>query len=163
MTNIYITGFFTDTVDFDADTSGIFNLPVFNSNAGNFITKLDSSGKFIWAKEMGTFVSGKKSFLALDRNANIYVSAVYDSASDIDPGIGIINLIDQGLGDICVVQLDSSGSLRWAKQVGGIRIENIDCPVTVDYSFSVYLTGRFSSDSISCDTIIFEYRFQRIL
>src|SRR2546423_13029971 len=49
--NIYTTGYFSGTVDFDPG-AGIFNL---NSVGGTdiFVFKLDAAGNFIWAKSIG--------------------------------------------------------------------------------------------------------------
>ena len=49
--NVYTTGYFYRTADFDPAT-GTFNL----ASAGNYdilISKLDVSGNFVWAKAMG--------------------------------------------------------------------------------------------------------------
>src|SRR5947207_3293086 len=50
--NVYTTGFFEDTVDFDPG-AGIFNLTSDSGSDDIFISKLDSSGNFIWATAMG--------------------------------------------------------------------------------------------------------------
>ena len=50
--NVYTTGYFGGTADFDPGV-GIYNL----TSAGGadvFITKLDVSGNFVWAKNMGS-------------------------------------------------------------------------------------------------------------
>jgi hypothetical protein len=49
--NVYTTGAFSDTVDFDPGT-GVYNL----TSAGGydiFVSKLDVNGDFVWAKRMG--------------------------------------------------------------------------------------------------------------
>ena len=49
--NVYTTGYFEGTVDFNP-RAGTFNL----TSAGGsdiFVSKLDSSGNFVWAKNMG--------------------------------------------------------------------------------------------------------------
>ncbi|MBK8192110.1 MAG: hypothetical protein IPK76_02365 [Lewinellaceae bacterium] len=52
--NIYTAGYFTGTADFDPGP-GIFNLTSpGNEYARNiFISKLDASGNFVWAKTLG--------------------------------------------------------------------------------------------------------------
>ena len=49
--NVYTTGFFDGTADFDPG-AGTFNL----TSAGGqdvFVSKLDSSGNFVWARQLG--------------------------------------------------------------------------------------------------------------
>src|SRR5258705_6389104 len=48
---IYIIGYFTGTIDFDPD-SGVFNLTAVGY-ADIFISKFDTSGNFVWAKQIG--------------------------------------------------------------------------------------------------------------
>src|SRR5204863_9713769 len=48
--NIYTTGNFSGTADFDPGP-GVFNLTA--TGSGMFISKLDASGNFVWAKTMG--------------------------------------------------------------------------------------------------------------
>src|SRR5690242_932445 len=49
--NVYIAGSFYNTVDFNPGF-GTLNLTSFGSSDG-FIVKLDSSGNFIWARQIG--------------------------------------------------------------------------------------------------------------
>lgn len=49
--NIYTTGFFSGTVDFDPGV-GVQNLTS-SGNSDIFISKMNSVGQFIWAKKMG--------------------------------------------------------------------------------------------------------------
>jgi len=66
--NVYSTGFFAGTVDFNPGF-GTFNL----TSAGNsdvFISKLDSEGNFVWAKSSGAGgVDGARA-IALDTFGN---------------------------------------------------------------------------------------------
>src|SRR5436190_16928843 len=85
--NVYITGRFSSSVDFDPGP-GTFTM---TSSAGGdiFILKLNSSGNFVWAKQIGagTGASTGQS-ITLDINHNIYVSGGYTGSPDFDPGAG---------------------------------------------------------------------------
>ncbi len=54
--NVYTTGYFFDTVDFDPGP-GTANLESKGSSQDIFISKLDSNGDFVWAKAMGGMTS----------------------------------------------------------------------------------------------------------
>ena len=72
--NVYTTGVFAGTVDFDTGI-GSFNLTSAAGSADVFIQKLDASGNFIWAKAFG---SGSNDFglsiTGLDENESSYVT-----------------------------------------------------------------------------------------
>src|ERR1035437_9575750 len=107
--NVYTTGYFYGTVDFDPG-AGTFNL----TSAGNyalFISKLDASGNFVWAKQIGGTSSGALGqFISLDASGNIYTTGCFFGTVDFDPGAGTSNLTSSSTNDIFVSKLDASGN-----------------------------------------------------
>ena len=147
--NIYTTGFFTGTVDFDPGI-GQFYLTAAGSNE-IFISKLDRSGNFIWAKVLSGTGNDAGSSLALDASANIYTVGYFEGTVDFDPGAGIFNLTSAGSGDIFISKLDSSGNFIWAKTAGGTNWDNGQA-IAMGPSGNVHVTGSFLSPSISFGT-----------
>ncbi len=142
--NIYITGLFNGTVDFDSDT-GIYSLTSLGYPYDNFILKLDATGKFVWAKRIGgnnTWGCWSK----IDSFGNICTTGSFEGTADFDPGPGTFNLGSAGSDDIFVSKLDPSGNFVWAKRMGG---ENNDIPssIILDNSGNIYLTGYFKEIS----------------
>ena len=139
---IYTTGSFNNIVDFDPG-AGVANLTS-NGNTDVFITKLDSNGNFIWAKNMGGASSDQGLAIAVDTNGNIYSSGTFETTADFDPNAGATNLTSAGDYDIFVSKLDSNGSFIWAKSMGGID-SDVVADVAVDSSGNVYTTGSFNA------------------
>src|SRR5258705_170803 len=88
----YTTGDFTGTADFDPG-AGVFNL----SSAGGhdiFISKLDGSGNFVWAKRIGGTGDEYGESVTIDYagSGNVYTTGYFDGTADFDPGVGIFNL-----------------------------------------------------------------------
>ena len=116
---IYTTGFFSATVDFDPG-AGVFNLT--SAGSGDiFISKLDASGNFVWAKQMGGIAYDKCYSIAIDTAGSgaLYTTGVFEGTADFDPGAGTLNLTPAGQYDIFISKLDSSGNFVWAKRIGG--------------------------------------------
>jgi len=113
--NVYSVGYFQNTIDFDPG-SGITNLTATGGNA-NFFWKLDKDGNFIWVKQIAyTFAND----LALDANANIYVTGGFYGTVDFNPGSGTYNLTASGFGeDAFVMKLDKDGNFQWAGKMSG--------------------------------------------
>ena len=138
--NVYTTGLFSGTVDFDPGVS-IFNL----TSAGSsdiFVSKLNSGGDFVWAKSMGGTGSDEGHDITVDSNGNVYIAGFFSGTADFDPGADTSNLTSAGSVDIFVSKLDSSGDFLWAKSMGGTGFDNVYC-ITLDSSGNVYTTGFF--------------------
>src|ERR1700752_1904052 len=56
--NIFVTGYFQDTVDFDPGP-GIYNLIAASNSVNIFVAKYESSGIFSWAKQLGGSTYGQ--------------------------------------------------------------------------------------------------------
>ncbi len=139
--NIYTTGHFSGTVDFDPGI-GTAYLSTPNSNFDAFIQKLDSAGNFIWAKRMGGLGQARGLSLSLDANSNIHTTGWFSSTIDFDPGVGISNLTSVGGFDVFILKLDSSGNFIWVNQIGSTQYD-YGYSIANDSYGNVYTTGMF--------------------
>ncbi|WKZ38736.1 MAG: S-layer homology domain-containing protein [Anaerolineales bacterium] len=139
--NVYVTGLFTNTVDFDPG-AGIFNLSASSNDI--FLLKLDSHGGFLWAKKMGGPLTDQGIDLKLDPGGNILVLTDFESTADFDPGPGIFNLTSKGFYDVAVVKLDATGSFIWAKGFGGTG-EEYAMKLAIDQTGNIFIIGSFEN------------------
>ncbi|MEQ8625617.1 MAG: T9SS type A sorting domain-containing protein [Vicingaceae bacterium] len=137
--NIYVTGFFQDTADFDPDTSVSNLIP--NGEGDIFILKLDSSGNFIWAKGLGSTGFDEGRSITVDKN-NIYVTGDYIGNVDFDPGSGTSFLPSFSGINSFIQKLDLNGNLLWVNGVLGSGSEG-GYKVELDRNSNVYSTGSF--------------------
>ncbi len=77
------------------------------------MSKLDNSGKFVWARRMGGSSDDESSGVAVDGQGNIYTTGFFVSTVDFDPGAGTFNLTSAGR-DVFVWKLDNNGKFVWA-------------------------------------------------
>lgn len=136
--NIYTTGYFSGTADFDPG-AGSFSL----TSAGgqdNFISKLDASGNFVWAKGFGGTSTESSYGIAVDASGNVYTAGGFMGTCDFDPGAGTFTVTSAGLGDAYVSKLDASGNFAWTKTFGGLS-QDLAQAITLDGSGNVYVTG----------------------
>jgi len=143
--NIYTTGFFIDTVDFDPGL-GTYNL-VGEYYGDAFICKLDAGGNFQWAKQLSGNGNEVGATIALDASGNVYTSGVLNATADFDPGVGTYNLSSAGIGnsDGYISKLNSSGDFVWAKQLGGaIGSSLFISSIVLGADNNVYSIGNFS-------------------
>lgn len=140
--NIYILGDFMGTADFDP-SGGVFNLtsPA-ESNTDIFICKLNSSGNFIWAKQISGSNHDLGNSIKLDSIGNIYTTGSFEGTTDFDPGVNEYYLTSKGTFDIYISKFDPSGNFIWAKQMGGTSLDYGNS-IALDASGNVYTTGSF--------------------
>lgn len=139
--NVYTTGFFSGTVDFDPGV-GNFNISSSGSN-DLFISKLDASGNFLWAKNIGgtSYVQGNS--IEVDAMGNVYTTGYFFGTVDFNPGVGTFNLTSNGNEDVFISKLNSSGDFLWAKKIGGSS-GDYGQAIALDASGNIYTTGFFA-------------------
>jgi hypothetical protein len=138
--NLYVIGSFGDTVDFDPG-AGVYNL----TSAGSydiFVSKLDASGNFVWAKSMGGTGWDEGRSIFTDSSSNVYTTGFYEGTADFDPGVGVYNLTSAGSSDIFISKLDASGNFVWVKSIGGTDGDG-GYSITTDVSGNIYTTGFY--------------------
>ncbi|RPI86649.1 MAG: hypothetical protein EHM40_23555, partial [Chloroflexi bacterium] len=115
--NLYITGDFSGTVDFDPGP-GISNLT--SAGFGDiFISKLDGDGNFIWATNLGGISSDLADGIALDNSGNLYLSGFFSDTVDFDPGAGTSTLTSGGSGDPFILKLALTPQIYYVKVDAG--------------------------------------------
>lgn len=135
--NVYTTGYFDGTADLDPG-AGVFSRTVLGYS-DMFVSKLDASGNFVWAKQMGGTVGEVGYAICVDANGSVYTTGIFVGTVDFDPGAGSFPLstADPLNGDIFVSKLDASGNFVWAKQLGGEEAHGL----AVDHAGNVYVGG----------------------
>ena len=108
--NIFYTGCEIGTIDFNPGSES-FNLTS-NSLAycDIFISKLNSSGDFQWAKSMGSAAADEGIGITVDVSGNVYFTGIFQGTADLDPGDGVKNFTSIGGTDIFISKLNSAGS-----------------------------------------------------
>lgn len=141
--NSYTAGWFGGTVDFNPDT-GVFNLiNTVTTGSSTYILKLDSSGNFVWADQIGDAGDGHFRALALDASHNIYLTGMMNSTGDFDPGNGT-DTLSIANGSSFIAKYGSTGNLIWALNFSNDTV-GTDASVTlnIDAAGNVISTGTF--------------------
>jgi hypothetical protein len=139
--NVYTTGEFNGTVDFDPG-AGTSNLTS-NGNVDVFIQKLDANGNFQWATNVGGVNPDRGFGITTDATGNVYTTGLFVGTVDFDPGAGALNLTSTQL-DAFIQKLDANGNLVWAKSMGGSSWD-VGQSICIDANGNVLTTGYFST------------------
>jgi Ig-like domain-containing protein/beta-propeller repeat-containing protein len=126
--NIYVAGAFGGTATFGTNTL------IASVGYDLFLAKLDSTGKFLWAKDLEPGAPELFPYqLIRDGAGNLLLMA---TISGENPG--------DSLSVLYLAKLDSSGNVLWSKKIqsgffGGV----IGGGITVDAANNIYVTGNF--------------------
>ncbi len=144
--NVYATGLFNATVDFDPG-AGVFNLAS-TLYADIFVLKLDASGNFVWARSVDGTYNSMGNSIGVDASGNVYTTGMFGGTADFDPGAGTFNLIAPGASvtqsDAFILKLDASGNFVWAVNFGDTGNE-VGYSLAVNPSGDVYTMGIFQT------------------
>ncbi len=142
--NLYLTGTFRDTVDFDPGPN-VFEMTSTGSNSDVFYSKWDSDGNFIWARHMDGYGIIYVEELATDSEGSLYSTGDCKKRIDFDPDTAVeyyINSNNDNSYNLFVYKLDSAGNFAYAKKIGG-DWSQLGYDLEVDEDKNVYLAGYF--------------------
>lgn len=143
--NMYVTGSFKGTVDFDPGT-GTVNLTSVTTGPDIFIASYDATGTYRWAFSVGgTPPTGMSSdnhgrSIAVDESGNVVVSGNFIGTMDFDPGAGS-TMLSAGTWNTFVAKYTPTGNFLWAFKIGPYSSAYND--VAIDAAGSVVVVGTF--------------------
>ena len=138
--NIHVLGFFSGTVDFDPGP-GALNLTS-NGSSDIFVLKLNSIGDLVWCKSFGGVETDDGREVVVDDLGNSYVTGIFRSTVDLNPGVAVENYTSNGGDDIFIQKLDSFGNSLWIKTFGGTSSDQ-SYSICLDGFSNIYTTGYF--------------------
>lgn len=141
--NLYITGSFNGTVDFDPSAS-VSSLAASGSNADVFIWKLDVSGNFVWAKKFTGAGGEIVKAIDVDFNGDILTTGTFSTVVDFDPSASVYTITPLPANSPCtfITKLNGAGNFIWAKFIGPYSPSANS--ITTDDFGNVYTTGFFN-------------------
>ena len=143
LNNIYVTGFFSGTVDLDT-ASAIADINSFgSSNANCFIAKYSSSGNLVWAKIITASISSVGMSISVDRSKNIYLTGSFEGTADFDPSpVSSYPLSSSpGTTKMFLAKLNNSGNFLWAQAIG--TSNSFGNAIDTDTLGNVFVSGYF--------------------
>jgi len=139
--NIYITGIFQGTVDFDPGP-GVTTLS-YNAQYDIFILCLNSNGDFQWAKSFGGSVIEIPTSINVDSNNDVVVAGYFGGTVDFDPGAGTNNITSNGGDDFFITKFTGTGTYQWTQRIGGAFDEYV-YDITTSNTNNIICTGMFT-------------------
>ena len=146
--NVYITGAFQGTIDFDPSAATYF-VTATNSATDIYLLKLNTNGNFEWVQNFGDTgnIVNEGRFIKADNQNNILISGKFGGAVDFNSSNETDILTSSGNlynKDAFLAKYDLNGNHIWALSVGGTD-RDVGGAVEFDNSENVIFTGTFRS------------------
>ena len=142
--DVYITGFFNSTANFNTPSATGSNEITSAGGTDIFLAKYDNTGSFQWAKRAGG-TTGDIAYGVAVSGSDVYITGSFNSTANFNTpsATGSNEITSAGNSDIFLAKYDNTGSFQWAKRAGGTT-GDIAYGVAVSGS-DVYITGSFNS------------------
>ncbi len=142
--NLYITGTFSDTVDFNPAAGAAANLTA-GGFEDAFLLQLNSSGQFGWAKDLAVtgFNAARGTGVGLDGSGHVFVAGYYQGALTLDPIASGASLTSAGDFDVFVGEYSTAGTFVAGQSAGGANFD-AEFGIGVNSSGQVAIAGRYS-------------------
>ncbi|HEX6428578.1 MAG TPA: SBBP repeat-containing protein [Niastella sp.] len=150
--NVYITGSFTGTADFDGDVPVASFTSV--GNADIFWAKYDAAGGFVWAKTIGGTGDDVGRGINVDVANNVNLTGSFSATVDFDAGAGTDNFTSYGGTDLYIAHYEASGNYVGSICTGDIG-DDFGRSIATDANGNIYMIGTYSSTN--SDIIIFKF------
>lgn len=139
--NIYITGHFAGTVDFDPGPGA--NTLTAVGQKDIFTIKLDLNGNLLWVNSAGG--SGNDGGRSIDLNSSgkTLTAGNFSTTVDFDPGPGTATLASLTSLNGYIAEFNTAGSLVWAKQIASNSTNEINSAI-YDQAGNIFVAGTFS-------------------
>lgn len=115
--NVFLSGLFTGTVDFDP---GPGRTALIAPSSANYIytLKLDPAGNLLWVSHIEGFNLKFISDISVDTAGNVYTVGRFQGKADFNPGPIRGYLNSASGGSVFIQKLNKDGYYTWAKQIG---------------------------------------------
>jgi hypothetical protein len=148
--NVYTIGQFYGTADFDPGAGTcFFTNPNPLGEYDIYISKLDPSGNFVWAKQISArsaYTTAYNPSISIDANGDIVYSGIFRGTVDFDPGPATFNMVASTYFDIFICKISPAGNFIWAKQISG-ALSDIVSEIDTDASGNILAIGWFSDST----------------
>ncbi len=145
--NLYISGYFQGTVDFDPGP-GVSNLIAATTGGqyNTFVLKLDTAGNFIWAKPVLSANNIQIQGILVGNDGKLYMTGAFSGIADFDPGTGTANVTAGTTPAAFIAKWNPDGSYIWAKTTQGSTAGTAEGARFSRHPFNndIYLMGQFT-------------------
>ncbi len=140
--NIYVTGVFSDTVNFNPNLSGTADNLTAGGFEDGFLWKLSPTGQTDWADDLAgaNYNAVQGTGVGVNSGGQVFVAGYFNGTATLGPSNVLTSV---GSYDAFVAEYTSSGSVQAAQSAGGANFD-ADYGIGVNNNGQIALAGRYT-------------------
>jgi hypothetical protein len=135
--NVYITGYFSGTVDFSGMMINSYRTRDF------FVAKYDPQGNFLWVRCGKVSKGDYANSVSTDDAGNVFISGVFHGTMYFGNSV----FTSDNHKNLFIVKFNTDGDMKWFKVGGGDEKDEIHA-IHADNEGDLYVTGSFEKQMI---------------
>lgn len=145
MGNVYATGYFYETVNFNPEGEVFEMTPQGSLSSDGFIVKYAENGDFIWAQKFGGEGMDLPMEMKVMENGDMHLTGNFEGMADFNPNPSESSFLmtEEDFKGVFYLYLNNSGYLQQAVKVAEAPFEAIGMDLAIDNESNVYITGNF--------------------
>ena len=153
--NSYVTGAYRYSATFGSGT-----IPALGSYSDLFVSKLNSSGDWLWTKSAGGFSGYDEGYgIDIDAAGNSYITGKYRYTCSF----GTHDVTSTGADDVFISKLNAAGDeWQWAMSAGGSSGNDHGQAIFKDNNDLIYVTGYFRDAAAFGTTNLTSYGYNDV-
>ncbi|MCT4664080.1 MAG: T9SS type A sorting domain-containing protein [Flavobacteriales bacterium] len=143
--NIYITGGFSNSVDFNPNGNPNYHQAQGVNSNDIFVAKYDESLHHIWSFALGGQAWEKGAKLLVDDSLNVYIIGKSVGNIDFDPSNGVYSF-DCSPSNGFIAKYNENGTFKAVNRLPSIATDNINTKIFIDHQNNIF---TYSNDYLS--------------
>lgn len=145
-TDVYITGSFNGTANFNTPFSFVNNNLISAGSTDIFLAKFNTSGTFLWTRRAGG-IAGDVAHSVAASGTDVYLTGSFTGTANFNTpsAFGTSEITAIGNRDIFIVKFNSSGVVQFQRRAGSTG-DDIGRGIVVALN-GVYITGEFTGNA----------------
>jgi len=141
--NVYVTGFFHDTTDFDPGP--LVSIQVSKGLRDIFVAKYRSNGQYCWSTAVGSAGQDDTPKDIVCSGSNFCVTGIFSDTIDFDPSPATYTLDGISRRNTFAWNLDTSGAFNWVRVLRGLPDDAIlSNKIASDVNGNFFISGFFT-------------------
>lgn len=139
--NIFICGYFSESVDFDLQSGS--QIKTSQGLKDMFIAKYFADGNLAYVTTFGSTGNELLTNLVINKDGSVYTAGTFNRSITVTTDAGMQTLQSKGSTDVFLASIAANGAVQYVSSFGGKKNDDVTC-IKSDDAKRIYICGSFS-------------------